>query len=69
MGGADAVDVMADIPWELKCPKVSSHNHNSFHLRKFGLYSGECSGSVVECLIWDRVVASLSLTRGTVLCP
>lgn len=20
--GADAVDVMADIPWELKCPKV-----------------------------------------------
>merc|ERR1712117_774368 len=21
-GGADAVDVMADIPWELKCPKV-----------------------------------------------
>ena len=22
MGGADAVDVMADIPWELKCPKV-----------------------------------------------
>lgn len=24
VGGADAVDVMADIPWELKCPKVSS---------------------------------------------
>ena len=23
VGGADAVDVMADIPWELKCPKVS----------------------------------------------
>jgi aconitate hydratase len=22
VGGADAVDVMADIPWELKCPKV-----------------------------------------------
>jgi aconitate hydratase len=22
IGGADAVDVMADIPWELKCPKV-----------------------------------------------
>ena len=22
MGGADAVDVMADIPWELKCPNV-----------------------------------------------
>lgn len=23
VGGADAVDVMAGIPWELKCPKVS----------------------------------------------
>lgn len=22
VGGADAVDAMADIPWELKCPKV-----------------------------------------------
>lgn len=22
VGGADAVDVMIDIPWELKCPKV-----------------------------------------------
>ena len=45
---------MADIPWELKCPKVSSHNHNSFHLRKFGLSLVEFSGSVVECLTWDR---------------
>ena len=26
VGGADAVDVMADIPWELKCPKVSITN-------------------------------------------
>lgn len=24
VGGADAVDVMAGIPWELKCPNVSS---------------------------------------------
>jgi hypothetical protein len=24
VGGADAVDVMADIPWELKCPKVGN---------------------------------------------
>lgn len=23
VGGADAVDVMAGIPWELKCPKVN----------------------------------------------
>lgn len=27
VGGADAVDVMADIPWELKCPKVSALYH------------------------------------------
>ncbi|TFY75144.1 hypothetical protein EWM64_g8866 [Hericium alpestre] len=26
VGGADAVDVMADIPWELKCPKVIGIN-------------------------------------------
>ncbi|KIY69429.1 aconitate hydratase [Cylindrobasidium torrendii FP15055 ss-10] len=26
VGGADAVDVMADIPWELKCPKVVGVN-------------------------------------------
>ena len=26
VGGADAVDVMAGIPWELKCPKVSGEN-------------------------------------------
>lgn len=24
VGGADAVDVMAGLPWELKCPKVHS---------------------------------------------
>ena len=23
VGGADAVDVMAGLPWELKCPKAS----------------------------------------------
>lgn len=26
VGGADAVDVMAGIPWELKCPKVPEYN-------------------------------------------
>ena len=25
VGGADAVDVMAGLPWELKCPKVQLH--------------------------------------------
>jgi len=24
VGGADAVDVMANIPWELKCPQVTA---------------------------------------------
>ena len=28
VGGADAVDVMADIPWELKCPKVRLFSTN-----------------------------------------
>ena len=27
VGGADAVDVMAGLPWELKAPKVSSSEH------------------------------------------
>ena len=26
VGGADAVDVMAGLPWELKCPKVKNLN-------------------------------------------
>ena len=29
VGGADAVDVMAGLPWELKCPKVC---HCMIHL-------------------------------------
>ena len=29
VGGADAVDVMAGLPWELKCPKV--HTHKILH--------------------------------------
>jgi len=32
VGGADAVDVMADIPWELKCPKVGLVWHYSLPL-------------------------------------
>lgn len=27
VGGADAVDVMAGMPWELKCPKVRAFVH------------------------------------------
>lgn len=32
VGGADAVDVMAGIPWELKCPKVSFHHPTFYRL-------------------------------------
>jgi len=36
VGGADAVDVMANIPWELRCPQVSvrcdsAHTHTHTH--------------------------------------
>lgn len=33
VGGADAVDVMANMPWELKCPKVSEHQSLFFFIR------------------------------------
>ena len=29
VGGADAVDVMAGLPWELKAPKVGSYGYAS----------------------------------------
>ena len=29
VGGADAVDVMANMPWEVKCPKVSKDQNRS----------------------------------------
>lgn len=32
VGGADAVDVMAGIPWELKCPKVREEKKCFLHL-------------------------------------
>ena len=31
VGGADAVDVMAGLPWELKAPKASFASHDSSH--------------------------------------
>lgn len=34
VGGADAVDVMAGIPWELKCPKVRQWRIFTFLLCK-----------------------------------
>lgn len=32
VGGADAVDVMANIPWELKCPKVCIRNCSRLYI-------------------------------------
>ena len=45
VGGADAVDVMAGLPWELKCPKV--HTNSKLHIlvydHKYIVCSIECS--------------------------
>ena len=38
VGGADAVDVMAGMPWELKCPEVCTAM-----LGKISLHSGNIS--------------------------
>lgn len=35
VGGADAVDVMAGIPWELKCPNVSCYDSEPPHCIPF----------------------------------
>ena len=34
VGGADAVDVMANMPWEVKCPKVSKRLE-SIHVQDY----------------------------------
>ena len=47
VGGADAVDVMADIPWELKCPKVIGVNLT-------GKISGWTTPKGLYC-VWPRV--------------
>jgi Aconitase family (aconitate hydratase) len=47
VGGADAVDVMADIPWELKCPKVGLSNIlNAFVVRKRSTLSSATSSQL-----------------------
>ena len=43
VGGADAVDVMAGIPWELKCPKVIGVNLTG-QLSGWTAPKGTCSG-------------------------
>lgn len=48
VGGADAVDVMANIPWELKCPKVCHSTFPpviNFQLLRSSAYSLNFSGN------------------------
>lgn len=57
VGGADAVDVMADIPWELKCPKVIGVNLTG-KISGWTTPKGECSEKLVS-----RNFANLSNRR------
>lgn len=75
VGGADAVDVMAGIPWELKCPKVSLHIHTQSatghlcgskyldfdELITLQKYVNSCAGHWSEI---DRQSVRLDLTKG-----
>jgi len=54
VGGADAVDVMADIPWELKCPKVIGVN-----------LTGEISGWTTPKDVILKVAGILTVKGGT----
>lgn len=56
VGGADAVDVMAGIPWELKCPKVSSERSV---LSRFGLF---LYSSLLNLHTFVRQVIGVKLT-------
>jgi aconitate hydratase len=51
VGGADAVDVMADIPWELKCPKVTG-------VRLTGKMSGWTSAKDIILKVADILTVS-----------
>ena len=44
VGGADAVDVMAGLPWELKCPKV--YTNNEVHIRRH-VHSVQCGVDIL----------------------
>jgi Aconitase family (aconitate hydratase) len=53
VGGADAVDVMADIPWELKCPKVGLSNFlAAFVVSKCSTFSSATSSLLF--MSWHR---------------
>lgn len=48
VGGADAVDVMAGLPWELKAPKASSHPPS------------RCINPIVVFSNWDGVSCTVT---------
>ncbi|KAG8959658.1 Aconitate hydratase mitochondrial [Tulasnella sp. 419] len=54
VGGADAVDVMADLPWELKCPKVIGVN-----------LTGQISGWTTPKDVILKVAGILTVKGGT----
>jgi aconitate hydratase len=54
VGGADAVDVMADLPWELKCPKVIGVN-----------LTGKISGWTTPKDVILKVAGVLTVKGGT----
>jgi hypothetical protein len=62
VGGADAVDVMANIPWELKCPKVIGVNLTG----KIGGWTtpkGECSHRHFPACFADTPILQMSFSR------
>ena len=59
VGGADAVDVMAGLPWELKCPKVYTNSkvHMHRHVHCVSRYS---PGLAQQYRIYNLVLCSLN---------
>ena len=49
VGGADAVDVMAGLPWELKCPKASCLGAGT---AKGGVSEGVPAHRSLVCVWW-----------------
>lgn len=63
VGGADAVDVMADIPWELKCPKTIgvklTGEISGWTTPKGGLQSAHYNISILIFMADDHHTSSL----------
>ncbi|THG96533.1 hypothetical protein EW026_g5314 [Hermanssonia centrifuga] len=67
VGGADAVDVMAGLPWELKCPKVIGVNLTDVILKVAGILTVKGgTGAIVEYT--GPGVESLSCTGMATIC-